>query len=76
MGKGDKKTSNNFHDSGFVLRGPDMNKIPCKDCTFRAEDRLDGAIKGAALALCEVFPSKPLDILFKGLECPYYVKED
>lgn len=56
---------------------PDADNIPCKDCMFREADRLGGDIKGAALKSCDVFPkgTKPMEILFDGMLCPYYTSE-
>ena len=65
-----------FHESGMQLRGPDVEKIKCKDCIFRAEDRFGGAVKGATLAICDCFKDKPMDILWKDADCIYYEKED
>ena len=58
-----------------TLRQPDINKIACKDCVWRKEDRLDGQIKGATLAVCEVFTTKPKEILLRNEKCPYYVDD-
>ena len=70
-----KKKGDEFHGSGMSLRGPDIKKIQCRDCLFRAEDRLGGAIKGATLTLCDCFDDKPYDVLWKNEECIYYESE-
>ena len=51
-------------------RGPDPDKIDCRDCAYRAEI--------AAIAHCGVFRSpnmKPTKILLENAKCPYKVSE-
>lgn len=68
--------TNKFTDK-INLEMPDINKLQCKNCAFRAEDRLNGKIKGAVLAICQVFPGgKPEDVSWGKAECPYYVDEN
>jgi hypothetical protein len=71
----DKKDTD-FHGSGFGFRRPDIEKIQCKDCIFREKDRLNGAIKGATLSVCDCYDGKPSEILWKNEECIYYESED
>ncbi len=71
-----RKEDDDFHGSGFSLRTPDIEKIQCKDCIFRAEDRFEGKIKGATLGLCDCFDDKPYEILWKNEECIYYESEE
>lgn len=54
---------------------PDIDKIVCKDCMHREEDRVDGAIKGAILGVCNMYYDKPYEILWQGGDCPYYRNE-
>ena len=70
-----------WSDDNWVVRHPDENKIKCKDCVFRANDRMyNGKVvyAGACLGVCEVYSKgdKPNDILFDGAECEYYISED
>ena len=58
---------------------PDVNKIPCRDCALREKDHKlpNGKVwEGATYAICEAFGHKPDFILWKGEDCPYYIKED
>ena len=64
----------------WISTGPDLEKIECKDCAYRAEDRkYKGKIVtyGAELDTCDVFGNgtKPIDILLKNAECPYYLSQ-
>ena len=68
--------SKDFQRSGFVLRNPDIRKIRCRDCRYRARDRIEGAIKGATLAYCDVLDNKPVDVMFRYRECQQYRRED
>lgn len=67
-----------WYDEDWVSEHPDPKKISCGDCAFRAEDRDfgDSVMPGSTLAMCDVYDSKPNDILFKGVKCPYYVSEE
>ena len=73
--KGEKNENTNVN-SDVVLKFPELNTITCKNCMFRAEDI--GKVKGATLARCDCYPKndKPIDILFNGYECEYYVDEN
>ena len=54
----------------IIWRGPDPDKIDCRDCAYRAEI--------AAIAHCGVFRSpnmKPTKILLENAKCPYKVSE-
>ena len=55
---------------------PDPEKIRCRDCEFRAEDRklTESVIRGAILAMCDAYDQKPSEILWKNADCPYYLK--
>ena len=58
---------------------PDLEKISCRDCAFRAKDRKIGkdTVNGAQLAMCEVFPLlKPNEVLWENEDCPYYIGDD
>ncbi|MFC2662516.1 MAG: HD domain-containing protein [Eubacterium sp.] len=61
----------------LYLKEPDIDKVCCKDCMFREPDRVDGKIKGATLMLCDMYPNctKPPEIIWEGVMCPYYVSE-
>lgn len=71
-----KKQRESNINSDVTLQYPDVNTITCKNCMFRAEDV--GKVKGATLARCDCYPKndKPIDILFNGYECEYYVDEN
>lgn len=73
--KGNKKREYRTAED-FTMRFPDVEKVWCKDCVFRAKDK--GNVKGATLAICDCFPryDKPLAILFDNVECEYYVDEN
>ena len=62
----------------WVSVGPDLEKIDCKDCAYRAEDREhNGKIVayGAELAMCDVYEHKPVEILISNAPCPYYLSQ-
>ena len=70
-----------WDDEVFALQQPDENKIVCKDCVFRENDRKLGnsEIKGCTLGICQVYSMnnpKPHDVLFKNKPCGYYVSEN
>ena len=65
-------------NENWIGYGPDLDKIACKDCAFRAKDvELNGKIitYGAELTKCDTFDNKPIDILLKNAECPYYLSQ-
>lgn len=65
-----------FEDEALgALRQPDLEKVWCRDCVWRAADRMGGSICGATLAVCQVYSMKPHDILWKNVRCPYYLSE-
>lgn len=55
---------------------PDCDKMQCKDCFLRAADVPELGIKGATYGYCEVYKTKPPEILFEGAACPYYIDEN
>lgn len=66
-----------FKDEALgALRQPDIEKIWCRDCIWREQDRMNGDIEGATLAICQVYSMKPYDILWKNVQCPYYLSEN
>ncbi len=56
-------------------RIPDINKIECRDCTWRSEDVPEVGIVGATMGKCMVYDIKPYGIIWLGEHCPYHVKE-
>ena len=50
----------------------DEKKIQCKDCALRERNNK----KDAFLGSCMAYTRKPVEILFDGEDCPYYIKED
>ena len=67
----DKKKERQI-DAPVIMEYPDVDKVICKDCMFRAKGK-----DGATLGRCDCFPrnDKPLGILFYEELCPYYVDE-
>lgn len=68
-----------FEDDNWgSFEKPDLEKIKCKDCKWRAKDRKIGktVIYGASLSVCKAYSVKPREILWKNEDCPYYMKED
>jgi len=58
---------------------PDVDKIQCKDCIYRAEDVYhNGKLMdyGACLTKCEAFPFKPIGILLGEEKCEYHYGEN
>lgn len=69
-----------WSNDDWIAEHPDHEKVVCKDCCFRAEDRhfnSGSVIYGCTLAMCQVFDRKP-DGILEGEKCSYYVsdKED
>ena len=65
-------------DDDWIGTGPDLEKISCKDCAFRAEDReYKGKViyNGAELGMCDVYENKPPEILMGNVKCPYYLSQ-
>ena len=75
--KKEKRESNITSDMSFER--PDASKIACSTCEFREKDRKAGGqtINGATLMVCACYPrfDKPLNVIFYGAECEYYVDE-
>lgn len=71
-----KKNPRFEDDNCFVLKEPDITKILCKDCLYRAKDRANGKFKGATLGLCYAYDWKPPEILWEHKDCPYYTPGD
>ena len=66
-------------DEDWKSTGPDLDKVICKDCIYRAEDVYhNGKLMepGACLGKCEAFPFKPIGILLSGEDCEYYYGEN
>ncbi len=64
-----------FEDSALgALARPDITKLMCRTCVWRAADRFDGQIKGATLSVCGVYNIKPDGIIFRYDKCPYFVE--
>ena len=62
----------------WISTGPDLEKIDCKDCAYRAADREhNGEIisYGAELSMCDAYDHKPIAILLENAECPYYLSQ-
>ena len=59
------------------LRFPELDKVVCKDCVYRAKDigRGKDAVNGAVLGTCEAYHIKPPSILLDGADCMYYLSE-
>lgn len=73
----ENKRNPRFEDEDVApLRFPDIKKIPCRDCRFRLEDRLNGKIKGATLGICDKFFNKPSNVLWKNEDCEEWESED
>ena len=66
-----------WEDEELKFTSPDVNQIVCKDCVFRLKDgNFRGQIiYGAAKGECDVFPIKPITVLFDGEQCEYYFSE-
>ena len=65
-------------NENWIGIGPDLEKIDCKDCAYRAEDREhNGQIVayGAELAMCDVYEHKPVEIMINNTPCPYYLSQ-
>ena len=69
-----------WEDDDWVTKYPEKDKIKCKDCIFRENDRKLNErqiLDGATLGICKVYTVvKPSEILFDGEDCPYYQKDD
>ena len=65
-------------DAVEPLRFPELDKVVCKDCMYRAKDigKGKGAVKGAVLGTCDAYAIKPPSILLDGAECMYYLSEE
>lgn len=64
-----------WEDDEFAPGAPDPEKIRCRDCIFRKEDTK--VAKGCTYSVCAVYPvCKPLEVLFRYEDCPYYLDEN
>ncbi len=65
-------------DAVSPLRFPEVDKVVCKDCMYRAKDIGKGkdAVNGAVLGTCDAYTIKPPSILLDGKDCMYYLRED
>lgn len=77
----EKKKAKNprFSDKAIApLRFPEVDKVVCKGCIYRAKDigTGDNRVYGAVLGTCDAYPIKPPSILLDGKDCMYYFGDD
>lgn len=75
----EKRKPPRWESEEWTMKSPDLDKIRCKDCAWRAEDRVFSGgtvLKGATLGICKVMGTKPYGVLWHGEDCSYYLKEE
>lgn len=67
-----------WSEERFATITPDKEKVACKNCMFRLSDAKlsDGSIvEQYTKGRCDIYESKPSEILFENTACEYYERE-